>query len=89
MPPLAAAAVLAYGAVTALRDVRRDDWLVRLIAVVLFLAEGALGVSLFGYAAWAGTRVAHAYTTRAAPPEGPRVQPESVRPARPRVTSER
>ena len=85
-PPLAAGGVLAYGAAVALRDVRRDDWLVRLIAVVLFLVQGALGVSLCGYAVWAGSRVVHAHATRSATPERIRVQNEAIRPARPRVT---
>ena len=62
-PPLAAGGLLVYGAVVALRDVRRDDWLVRLIAVALFLIEGALGVSLFAYAAWAASRVASVYAS--------------------------
>jgi hypothetical protein len=65
VPPLASAAVLGYGAVIALRDVRRDDWLVRLIAIALFLVEGALGVSLFGYGAWAGTTAVRAHVARA------------------------
>ena len=60
-PPLAAGALLSYGGVVALRDVRRDDWLVRLIAVGLFLIEGTLGISLVAYAAWAASRVVAAY----------------------------
>jgi hypothetical protein len=62
-PPLAAGGLLVYGAVVALRDIRRDDWLVRLIAVVLFLIEAALGVSLFAYATWAAGRLVVAYTS--------------------------
>jgi hypothetical protein len=86
-PPLAAGGVLAYGAAIAVRDVRRDDWLVRLIAVVLFLAEGALGLSLLGYGGWAGSQVAHARATRTARADQPRVQGESTRPVRPEGTS--
>ena len=63
VPPVAAGALLVYGAAIALRDVRRDDWLVRVIAAALFLIEGTLGVSLIAYAAWAASRVVSAYTS--------------------------
>jgi len=65
LPPLAAGAALGYGAVVAVRAARDEDWLVRLIAVALFLVEGALGVTLFGYGAWEGSRVVYTHATRA------------------------